>query len=954
MLSSRFTLHASRFTLRRAFSITIILFCLINASLLAQAVPKADMSVLTNKLPASPTASELGKYGEVPVSLYNGTPQVNMPITQISGNDMAMPVSLSYNASGVKVNQIASWVGLGFSLSAGGVITREIRDQPDDVFKFKPIIYHCIGICLADCKSCNNFPVEATVSDVCDNCAQYKKLNFDYSDVGYLYTKTNTDNLYNKNINSLGDYSQSERLFLFGKNDLISVSDNAYNLSTEYKNEWFYVDNAIVYEQGSPYPVSGKKLYRPNLEAYDTEADLFNFNFNGYAGQFIFDKTGVAKVLSNDDLKITYTLSQTQDIMSEYSAIGMTSAFEGGITEFKVTTPDGALYVFNEKEITHSDSEGQNWGNSQFGFYKDCDPQLKRPYQTPLFKRRAAYTSWYLSKVYNPMGQVAFDLEYDKEVSIDHSNISQTKSGDDSNIQPYSKSSSVITVFGKRLKKIKGYTITEGVNSLTQCIDFEPLSTERPDYYYPTWLSDKMGSTFSKAKALGKIVQKGENQSITLKEFTFGYGAFQKRLDSGCSSIPDYVNKHAERLKLLSVTETGKYGGEIAKPAHSFEYDETPLPPRHSPHQDFWGFYNGPTKAQCLLPQLYAYPNYVNGSANVENFQTIYSIFLRPNSGFVNSDYFILNPPSGSNLANDRSPDTTYTKAGVLTKVVYPTGGNSAFEYENHKYTMNNFISTYPATEYIASGLRIKSISNSAGVTKNYKYTKIVNGSEITAGRLVQLPNFGQSRFIQTPGVNMNSHSAKIINSTTISSSSYFNTSNGVGYEQVTETQTGNGKTVYYYNSPAILGVKEHSENGTVLFKYPSVWRNLSSPYYDLNPFAPVPNYDWNRGLLVKKEVYSEGNTTPLQIITNTYSLVKFEKIPSIKVQTINSSPGSDWNPLNAIDVQSLAKYYTLVADKRLLTVTVKDNYGANFVETLTTYEYGSNHKNRFSMIYNG
>lgn len=44
---------------------------------------------------------------------------------------MSVPVSISYHPSGIKVNEISSVVGLGWSLNAGGVITRLVRGAPD-------------------------------------------------------------------------------------------------------------------------------------------------------------------------------------------------------------------------------------------------------------------------------------------------------------------------------------------------------------------------------------------------------------------------------------------------------------------------------------------------------------------------------------------------------------------------------------------------------------------------------------------------------------------------------------------------------------------------------------------------------------------------------------------------------------------------------------------------------
>lgn len=84
-----------------------------------------------NIIPPSPTAAALGKYIEMPVSLYTGTPSINIPIWELKEKDISVPISLSYHASGVKVAEVASSVGLGWSLNAGGVITRSVRGKDD-------------------------------------------------------------------------------------------------------------------------------------------------------------------------------------------------------------------------------------------------------------------------------------------------------------------------------------------------------------------------------------------------------------------------------------------------------------------------------------------------------------------------------------------------------------------------------------------------------------------------------------------------------------------------------------------------------------------------------------------------------------------------------------------------------------------------------------------------------
>ena len=82
-------------------------------------------------IPQTPTAYSLGKYGDIPVSLYTGVPNISIPVYTLKDHDASVNISLSYHGSGIKVDEIASYVGLGWSLDAGGMITRVVRGRPE-------------------------------------------------------------------------------------------------------------------------------------------------------------------------------------------------------------------------------------------------------------------------------------------------------------------------------------------------------------------------------------------------------------------------------------------------------------------------------------------------------------------------------------------------------------------------------------------------------------------------------------------------------------------------------------------------------------------------------------------------------------------------------------------------------------------------------------------------------
>lgn len=83
-------------------------------------------------IPPAPTAANLGKYGDIPVNLYTGIPEITIPIYTITGSKLSLPISISYHAGGNKVEEIASWIGLAWSLNAGGVVTRTVYGRPDE------------------------------------------------------------------------------------------------------------------------------------------------------------------------------------------------------------------------------------------------------------------------------------------------------------------------------------------------------------------------------------------------------------------------------------------------------------------------------------------------------------------------------------------------------------------------------------------------------------------------------------------------------------------------------------------------------------------------------------------------------------------------------------------------------------------------------------------------------
>ena len=84
-------------------------------------------------IPPSPEVASLMKYNEYPVSYFTGQPQINLPIYVVRSGELEVPVSISYHGGGIKLNEHAGIIGLGWSLNAGGCISRTVHGLPDEL-----------------------------------------------------------------------------------------------------------------------------------------------------------------------------------------------------------------------------------------------------------------------------------------------------------------------------------------------------------------------------------------------------------------------------------------------------------------------------------------------------------------------------------------------------------------------------------------------------------------------------------------------------------------------------------------------------------------------------------------------------------------------------------------------------------------------------------------------------
>lgn len=427
----------------------------------------AQYSAMSNYVQPAPNAAALGKYVDYPISYYTGTPDISVPLYNLKDGAAGVNVSLSYHPSGIRVSELASWVGLGWALNAGGMITRTIKGAPDE------------GSRISSSGTPRGYWADSGLTKL-----------------AHLPTTNNSTQ---------------------------SMVDSNINLGT----------NTI------PQIIAGGS---------DGEPDIFTFNFGGYSGKFVFDEYRIPRLLSTQDIQISYT------------SVGGT-----GFTTWLFITPDGTKYYFGENskyEVNSTNSVGAL-----------IDPNSTYP------------TTWLLTRVVYPNTKDTVNYNYTAE------SYSYFDLGQESKIYLPGGTNGTSTV---NACAVSDYMDLPSIVYKTAVSGFRLSSIQSRNYnisFIGTIVRQDLTGTSYELDSV-KIFNTGGQ---CIKGFLLSYGYFTSSTAnnySGTVSSKISDSTDSKRLKLLSVKEISG-DGLSTKPAYVFNYQESQqLPRRLSYDQDHWGFSN--------------------------------------------------------------------------------------------------------------------------------------------------------------------------------------------------------------------------------------------------------------------------------------------------------------------------------------------------------------------------
>lgn len=368
----------------------------------------------------------------------------------------------------------------------------------------------------------------------------------------------------------------------------------------------------------------------------DLEPDVFYCNFLGINNKFILQKNDTSVVFEDPSMNMKVKFN-----IAPYPVNDGTPAGAAGVNcTIQCTTSDGTIYYFDKFETC-----------------KTTSPTSDIP---------TRITAWYLTKIQSLKGAIV-NFNYTQSInsqtySLNHLSISKNLFSADAASTSYIPHSTYWTLF---------------LSSITS-------SNANVYFNYDTRL-DLNGD-----KRLTSIQIKDGNATLiktvnltqdyfTANSPTSNSYNVQAALWGGPALDTNWLYK---RLKLTALNEVSPDNQTTL--THSFEYNESLLPLKNTTSRDHWGFFNNASNGQNLLPDLYwAFPGLtVQHPGGAYTCSLTGPDFSSSNISYLESAHRSYWHWTGAN----REIDTNYSRAFLLNKITYPTGGFTKFDFEQNTY----------------------------------------------------------------------------------------------------------------------------------------------------------------------------------------------------------------------------------------------------------------------------
>ncbi len=271
-------------------------------------------ATIKSHIPVSPNAASMGKVAEAAVSTFSGTVNVNIPLYNDVENMLGYEISCAYNTGGIKSSEIASSIGLGWSLNAGGAIVRSMRGAPDETLFIEQITgFYSNGV--DPTWSNNALYLEEIIAGKRDIQSDVYFFNFmGYSGSFYFDHNQNIvqripSNLKIEVINTGYQYNEilwkvitpDGTIYYFGDDMSDGVSDDAVGYSNQY------VQPKDMVAAPNRYTPLVDSWYLVKIESFDKKSVIY-FDYDEYEA-YSFRDLGTSSNYYIDSLSNFYSLS---------------------------------------------------------------------------------------------------------------------------------------------------------------------------------------------------------------------------------------------------------------------------------------------------------------------------------------------------------------------------------------------------------------------------------------------------------------------------------------------------------------------------------------------------------------------------------------------------------------------------------------------------------------------